>query len=189
MAIAEQPQPITAEQFASLDAPRWSELVRGHLVEMPPPGAPHGKVQFRLAARLGRYLDDHPIGEGFTETGFMVARSPDVVRAPDVAFVRRERLDRMEPVTGYFDGAPDLAIEIVSPHDKVVDLDAKVTEYFAAGAGAVWIVLQYCGQMGTTRRVIALTSEKLARSYSADDVLDGGEVLPGFVLPLVRLFD
>ncbi len=183
MASAEQPQLITAEQFASLDAPRWSELVRGQVVEMPPPCAPHGKVPFRLAARLGRYLDDHPIGEGFTETGFMVARSPDVVRAPDVAFVRQERLDRMEPVTGYFDGAPDLAIEIVSPHDKVVDLDAKVTEYFAAGAGAVWIVNP------TTRRVIAHTSEKLARIYSADDALDGGEVLPGFVLRLADLFD
>lgn len=183
MAIADQPQPITAEQFARLDAPRWSELVRGRVVEMPPPGVPHGKVQFRLAARLGRYLDDHPIGEGFTETGFTVARSPDVVRAPDVAFVRRERLDRMEPAAGYFDGAPDLAIEIVSPHDKVVDLDAKVTEYFAAGAGAVWIANP------TTRRVIAHTSEKLARIYSADDVLDGGEVLPGFVLRLADLFD
>lgn len=182
MEPAEQRNRITAEQFAQLDVPPWTELVRGEVVEMPRPSALHGKIQFRLATWLGRFLMENPLGEGFTESGFTVERGPDVVRGPDVSFVSAERLEGKAPDQTYLEGAPDLAVEIVSPNDKVVDLDEKIAEYFAAGARAVWVVNP------TTERVVAHTSAKLARIYTAEDTLDGGEILPGFELPLAQLF-
>ena len=114
------------------------------------------------------------------ETGFTLARRPDTVRAPDVAFVRRERLPDPEP-TGFPDLAPDLVVEVVSPGDRAGEILAKVADWLSAGTRLVWVVDP---------------ERRLARVYRADgteqiveetDRLLGGDVLPGFSCGLASI--
>lgn len=114
------------------------ELVRGELHMMVPPGYEHGRLQNRIGRRLGNLVESRNLGVVLGEIGFVLARNPDTVRAPDVAFVRAGRVARPSP--GYVEGAPDLAVEILSPDDRPGYVRDKVAEWLEAGAGAVWVV-------------------------------------------------
>lgn len=107
---------------------------------MSPSGFEHGRLVVRVTLALASHVDQHKLGVVTgAETGFILERNPDTVRAPDVGFVRRERL----PVgrqRGFFDGPPDLAVEVVSPSDRPADIDAKVRQWLDAGCLAVWVV-------------------------------------------------
>ena len=123
-----QARVVAAEELLRMpdDGFRY-ELVRGELRKMAPTGHVHGKVAMRLGARLDQYVDEHKLGVIYAaETGFRLASDPDTVRAPDVAFVRQDRLDLAEEPQGYFPGPPDLAVEVVSPGDtdRLADLFA-----------------------------------------------------------------
>jgi len=117
---------------------------------------------------------------GAAETGFLLARDPDTVRAPDLAFVRAERAP--PPSRGYYPGAPDLAVEVLSPDDRPAYVRDKVGEWLEAGALAVWVV-------GPQRRTVAVhrTGEE-PRLLDETETLRGGEPLPGFVLRVRDLF-
>jgi hypothetical protein len=94
------------------------ELVRGELRRMPPAGDEHGYLALEIASDLRNHVKANNLGRtDAAETGFKLASDPDTVRAPDVAFVRRERAEKVGRVTGYWPGAPDLAVEVVSPND------------------------------------------------------------------------
>ena len=160
------------------------ELVDGALVRMPPTGGRHGKV----AVRIGRLLDEHVEARDRgvvcgAETGFILRRDPDVVRAPDVSFVAKARI----PVTGapdaYWSLAPDLAVEVVSPSDRRADVQQKVAEYFAAGTRLVWVVDP------ATRTVRVHRSIEDVRVLTDDALLTGDDVLPEFSCPVHRCFD
>src|SRR5438876_4299182 len=105
---------LTADELFNLPDDDWCyELIEGVLHKMPPPGRRHGRVAARLIMSLGNYVEARSLGEVYTsETGFLLARNPDTVLAPDVAFVQREQLAGVDDV-GYFPGAPDLVGEVV----------------------------------------------------------------------------
>lgn len=184
-AILEAPvaaeKPLTAEEFFQLPLQR-AELVEGKVIEMTPPGGEHGRMAVKIAARLERYLEDENLGIVFVESGFRLSRNPDVVRSPDVSFIEYSRLPNGRAPRGFIEGAPTLAVEIVSPGDLWSEVENKVGEYLAAGTQLVWIV-EPEKQIVTVRR--GETSQRLTRV----EVLRAAEVLPNFELPLERLFE
>ena len=109
----------TAEQLWAANLPERCELVRGQLRMMSPGNSEHGWVIMNLAAPMAVFVKQHNLGFVFAaETGFVIAREPDSVRAPDVAFLCRDRIDGPVP-RKFFPGAPDLAVEVISPSDSV----------------------------------------------------------------------
>ncbi|MEM7806861.1 MAG: Uma2 family endonuclease [Planctomycetota bacterium] len=168
---------ITAEEFEVVPEPEGCgkrELVEGKIVEMPPPGFDHGSRQSRVLRRLSDFVDQHDLGEVVVEVGFILARDPDVVRLPDVAFVPKNRVPSGEDRARNFAGAPTLAVEVVSPSDRSDDVESKVDEYLAAGTKVVWIVNSRRQTVTVYRRGVAPLTLGMA------DTLDSGDVLPGF---------
>ncbi|HLX07320.1 MAG TPA: Uma2 family endonuclease [Thermoanaerobaculia bacterium] len=178
-------RPVTAEEFLVLDLPdARAELVRGEVVRMSLPGGEHGIVAMRIGARLFRFVDEHALGVVCSaETGFLVARHPDTVRGPDAAFVARERLGGGPPPLGFWPFAPDLAVEVISPHDRPQAVREKVRDWFASGTRRVWLL--YPG----TRTVHNLRSPSDAEILGTADLLSGEDLLPGFSCPVAALFD
>lgn len=175
---------ITAEQLERIGKQDYSfELVRGELVPVTPAGREQGILAGFLTVELGMFARERELGRVYVaETGFTLQRNPDTVRAPDVSFVRRERDAALRSRRGFVPGAPDLAIEIRSPDNALAKLATKAGEYLMSGGRLVWIVDPMLRQVHVHRprqAVIVLSS---------DATLDGGDVLPGFALPLSRLF-
>jgi Uma2 family endonuclease len=158
------------------------ELVRGRLIMMTPAGFRHGRVAASLTAALEDFVSKGGLGVvTAAETGFQIERDPDTVRAPDVAFLRAERVPAEEPA-GFFPGAPDLAVEFLSPDDRASEVNAEVEQWLDAGCGAVWVVDPQ------NRTVTVHHSADRLEVLRSRDVLAGGSVLPGFSLPLEKIF-
>jgi len=175
---------MTAEDLLALpdDGKRY-ELVEGELQEMPPVSGPHGRDGLRIGSQFLVYAETHDLGEAYgADTGFILSRNPDTVRAPDAAFVRKERLVEID-AEGFLPLAPDLAVEVVSPSNTVNEMSRKVQEYLDAGTAIVWVVEPQ------RRQVTVYTPDVIARIYRDGDVLDGGDVLPGFTLSVTYIFD
>lgn len=159
------------------------ELIEGELREMSPSGHEHGRVTMRFSGPLALYVDQHHFGAVYAaETGFLLARDPDTVRGPDVAFVNRERLASAPRGRGYFPGAPDLVVEVVSPGDTYSDVEAKVEQWLHAGSRVVVVVNPRNRTLKVHRSITDVTVLTMA------DTFDGGEVVPGFRLPVARIF-
>jgi Uma2 family endonuclease len=174
---------LSAEEFARLADPEAKELVDGEILPMTPTFFIHGLVAGRLCGALRQYLAGTERGEVVTaEVGFITRRNPDRVRAPDVAFVEAKRLVGRDLEHGFFEGPPDLAIEVLSSDDRPAEVQAKVAEYLAAGAQAVWVADP------SARTVTVHVTGRAAVVLSAGAVLEGGALLPGFALELARLF-
>ena len=172
------------ELFRMPDEGKQYELVRGVLKVGEPPGARHGSVAMLLGARIAQHALANRLGVVFAaETGFVLARDPDTVRAPDVAFVRKDRIPAGGPGPKYFDGAPDLAVEVLSPDDTVYEVEEKVEEYLAAGAGAVWVVNP------KHRRVTVYRLDAAPRVLGERDALEGDDLVPGFRCEVREIFD
>ncbi len=151
---------------------------------MSPAGGEHGAIAGTLATIIGEFVRRHRLGVVFgAETGFLTERNPDTVRAPDVAFVRRERIPLEGLPTGYWPGAPDLAVEVLSPGDSVREIDEKTAEWLRAGAQAVWVVSP------RWKTVTVYAADGSISTVAADVTLDGGALLPGFSCPVGDLFD
>ena len=175
--------PLTSEKLLELPDDGWRyELRRGELIRMSPTGAVHGDVTAELSARMRVHGREQRLGRVFgAETGFRLSADPDTVRAPDVAFVRAERLTDGVP-EGYFQGAPDIAVEVVSPADRAADVREKVAEYLAAGSQLVWVVYpRPCG-------VSVFRADGSTTELTANDTLEGEDVLRGFRCPIAELF-
>ena len=115
-------------------------------------------------------------------TGFVLARNPDTVRGPDAAYVSAERFASTVRRGPFFEGAPDLAVEVLSPGNTRREIAAKVRDYLAAGAGAVWVVDPSRGT------VMVHSPDRGSETLTGGDVLDGGTILPGFRLRINKLF-
>jgi Uma2 family endonuclease len=151
-----------------------TELVRGQLIVREPAGARHGSVVMNLTIQLGMYVQRAGAGQLFAaETGFTLRRGPDTVRAPDIAFVRRERLP--DPIgDGFPELAPDLVVEVLSPGDRPGETLAKVADWIDAGTRLIWVV-------DAQRRIARVYRQDGTESLVAEsDSLDGEAVLPGF---------
>ena len=108
---------------------------------MTPAGNEHGKIAMSVAWRLAQHVEAHGLGAVYAaETGFRLASDPDTVRAPDAAFVCQARLDAVGAVAGYWPGAPDLVVEVVSPGDRYGEVAEKVADWLAAGTQMVVVV-------------------------------------------------
>ncbi|MFN7589034.1 MAG: Uma2 family endonuclease [Planctomycetota bacterium] len=174
--------PVTAEQLLALDEPGYRhELLAGELRRMSNAGWWHGAVAAAVCEHVRRHVREHRLGLVFAETGFVLARNPDTVRSPDAAVVRHERLPRT-PGRGHFGGAPDLAVEVTSPHDSYDDVHAKVDSWLAHGAGEVWVVA------AGPRHVVAHRQDGTSVVFGEGDVLRGSRVLPEFAIAVRELF-
>ena len=160
------------------------EIVNGQRVELPPMSAYATWVASRLHGRLGPYAEDKGIGMSVAEMLFVLDAEHDLRRRPDVAFVSTARwpLDRVLPRTGDWDVVPDLAIEVISPNDVFKDVLAKVREYFHYGVQVVWVIAP------EEQQAYVYDSPVQVRILTGQDELTGGEVVPGFRMPLVHLF-
>lgn len=178
-------QRLTAEQLWALpEVPGTRyELVAGALVEMPGAGGIHGLLVKVLLRLLDAFVLSRELGEVFADgVGYVIARDPDVVRIPDVSFIARARLPAGGVPEGFIPGAPDLAVEVVSPGDRAEEVHGKLREYLDAGARLVWVVWP------RHRAVTVYTPDGRARELRAGEALDGGAVLPGFRAPVADLF-
>lgn len=174
---------MSAEQLLRVpnDGFRY-ELVKGELRKMTPAGSLHGDVAMRLGWRLGQYVETNGLGVVFAaETGFMLSTNPDTVRAPDVAFVSRERVERIGHPEGYWPGAPDLAAEVVSPSDSYTDVEEKVIDWLSAGTRMVVVV-------DPRKRTVAVYRASAVTFLTDHDVLSGDDVVPGWSVPVKDLF-
>lgn len=177
-------QLVTADELFAMskDGLRY-ELVKGELRKMSPAGTEHGAVVFNLTLLLGQHLRVSKLGQGFgAETGFKIFSNPDTVRAPDIAFVRRERIPETGIPKNFWDIAPDLAVEVLSPSDTVNEVDEKVEDWLAAGVRVVWVVNP------RTRAVTLHLSPHEVVVLHEQDELDGGEVVPGFRCRVAEIF-
>ncbi len=162
---------------------KCTELVAGRILVREPPGYRHGYVASRFLVAIAAHVNAHRLGHVLAaETGFTLFRNPDTVRAPDVAFVSHGRVPHPMP-SGYLEIAPDLVVEVVSPHDRAARLRAKVSDWVRAGARLVW-------QVDPKRRTVLVFRGSMEASVvHADEFLDGGDVLRGFRVPLSDLLD
>lgn len=179
-----QARPTTADELLRMpdDGFRY-ELIAGELRKMTPAGGQHGRIAMRAGRSLANHVESNGLGTVYAaETGFRIASAPDTVRAPDAAFVRQERVEEMGEVEGYLPGAPDLAVEVVSPGDSYSEVVEKALDWIGAGARMVLVV-------DPRRRSATLyRSREEIRILSEDDVLDGAEVVPGWRVPVRELF-
>jgi Uma2 family endonuclease len=166
---------MTAEELLRLpDDGVRRELIDGEVRTMAPAGGPHGRDANRISAVLNAHIYAGGLGEGFTaETGFLLRRAPDRVRAPDFAFIRAERLPADGLAPGYVPVAPDLVVEVVSPGDAAADVREKVADWLGFGVRAVWVV--YPGP-----RLDSYLADGTVRTHDPADEVDGGGALPGF---------
>jgi Uma2 family endonuclease len=186
MMLAEQVEKrtMTAEQLAQL-SPEASrgELIEGEFFAMSPAGQMHGEIAATILIMLGQFARRQKSGRVYAaETGFILKRNPDTVRAPDVAFVRSERLSQPTPKTGFFDGPPDLAVEVVSPSETQAEIDGKLLDYLDAGVQVVWIVYP------TTRTIAVYRSLTAVHILTINDTLDCPELLPDFTASVKEVF-
>jgi len=175
---------LTIEQYAALDEPvgvRY-ELSQGDLIVTPSANYFHNDIRDRLNARLRAFLDAHPCGNVISEMDMTVGA--DTVRRPDVAFIRKERLEGIDLERVPLPIAPDLAIEIVSKNDRADDLILKVSQYLQAGVQAVWL---FYPTPQIAYRYIPGKLDPEVRSAKAGDRFEEPELLSGFSLPLSEI--
>lgn len=157
------------------------ELVRGEIIKMAPAGFDHGNIESRINRRVGEFVAAHDLGVVVSgDTGFILSRSPDTVRAPDVAFVGKRRIPaRGSP--GFFDGPPDLAVEVVSPSDRISDV-SKIEEWLTAWTQSVWVVDPPNRWIDVHRRDGSVVR------YRSSESLRDELVLPGFAMQVSEVF-
>jgi Uma2 family endonuclease len=159
------------------------ELIRGELRTLAPAGADHGDVTNSFACLLTVHVKAQKLGKVFAaETGFRLSRDPDTVVGADVAFVRTERIAKAGVPKGFWEGAPDLAVETVSPSDTVEEVEEKVDAYLAAGALAVLVI-------NPRRKTVTIHRDgQAAAIHRPGEVLDLSSVVPGFSCDVAAVF-
>lgn len=170
---------MTADELLQLpdDGFRY-ELVRGELRKMSPTGFEHGDVESEIGLSLRAHAKKHRLGKVVVgDVGFRIGRNPDTVLGPDVAFVRSERVVKTRK---FFEGPPDLAVEVVSPGDSYTEVEEKAADWLRAGTLAV-IVVDPVRQSVRIHRAGEIVD--VADAISVDDVV------PGWRLPLAEIFE
>ena len=181
---------LTAEDLLAVPDPDLPhELWRGVLRRVMPATGAHGSAVARLTIAVGQHVYAHDLGEVFSEsTGFVLERGPDTVLCPDVAFVSKQRLPAGGLGWSFPELAPDLAIEFLSPGNRPGEARAKVAEYLRLGVRCVWVFRAKARRVVVHARGADAGSPIMTTVLGEDDVLDGGEILPGFRYPLAELF-
>ena len=183
--MAITPRLMTWQEFADLpDDGMRHELIRGVPQAMPQPKLPHTRLGRTIGRSLDRYVDANGLGEVYVgELGCLLTTRPDTVRSPDVAFLSAERVVETAGLTDYLPGSPDLAVEVISPNDRLTRVAEKVAEWLEHGAKLVFVV-------NPRRRVVDVHRPgQGAQTLGLNDVLDGEDVVPGLSMAVRDLFD
>ena len=177
-------QLMTADELLALPQGEFRyELVNGELKKMSPAGQKHGRITVRLTEPLAKHVRENQLGQVYAaETGFKLKSNPDTVRAADIAFIRKERLAALGETESFWPGAPDLAVEVNSPSDTVLEVEKKVMEWLEFGSRLVWVV---SSKLNT---VTVYRSLREIEVLTAADTLDGGDVIPGFQIAVAKIF-
>ncbi len=180
--MAEPKTLLTADQLLTMFFPNERvELSDGELIRMPAAGFEHGFIAGNVVRILGEFVQARNLGVVITaETGYKLAEH--TMRDPDVSFVSKERLAAVGMPVGFFPGAPDLAVEVVSPGDCASELQKKIQDYFQAGTRMVWVLYPQ------SKQVHVYGSPKEIRVLEAQDSLSGEDVLPGFSVVVEEFF-
>lgn len=187
MAIAEKY--VSAEEFFEIanspeNADKLLELVEGVIVEMSKPRGKRGQVTFKFGLRIGNFVEQHDLGwMTAAETGFILVKNPqgrDTVRGIDIAFVRKDRAPKGLPERNV-PFAPDLAVEVVSPNNTALEIHNKVLELLRAGTTLIWVAYY------DSQTVVVHTPDG-AKTLTAQDTLDGSNILPGFKIKVSEIF-
>jgi Uma2 family endonuclease len=165
------------------------EVVKGELV-MSPAGIEHEEIGVRVIVALANFVRAHKLGIicGSSAGYWMKPRNPDLPKkknflSPDISFLAKERLQGLKrPPKKFFDGAPDLVVEVLSPSDTVELLHEKIVEYFENGTRLLWVINP------AEQIVLVYHSSQPDRLLRSDEMLDGEQVIPGFTLPVAELF-
>jgi Uma2 family endonuclease len=175
---------VTADELFRMPEDSWRyELIEGELRRMTPAGSEHGFLSVEIAYRLAEYVRKSGAGCVFgAETGFRLGINPDTVLAPDASFIRQTRVDAVGIPEGFFPEAPALAVEIVSRHDVVSEVDSKAKQWLKFGAELVWVIHP------AGRTITVYKSSQEIRLLASGDMLDGEAVLPGFTCKVADLF-
>jgi Uma2 family endonuclease len=181
--LADGERPLTLEEYERLphDDGYRHEVVRGLLVREPIPAGEHGWLEVKLGHHLYEFVHAQGLGLVFGTTGYILAEDPLTLRGPDLSFVAKSRLGGGYPSRRFRASAPDLAVEIVSPSNRESELEEKARQFLDAGTRLVWIV-------DPIRRVVTVHTPAAKVCLDDGAELEGGDVLPGFRLPLARLF-
>lgn len=184
MSTGTEDRPVTADELLRMrDRGFRRELVRGAVRERPFMGATEGRLATAIGLALLEHVQRHGLGVGYAAgTGFRLARDPDTVRAPTIAFLTRERAEAVEEVEGYVPGAPDLLVEVVTSDDTEKAMEERVRDWLDAGTRMVVVADPW------NRRITVRRSRDDVHVLSEGDVLDGGDVVPGWTLPVKGLF-
>ncbi|MER3482711.1 MAG: Uma2 family endonuclease [Meiothermus sp.] len=173
---------LTAEEFWLLpEGEGKRELVRGEVVEWMPVGGVHSDVAAELIPLLRVWAKSTKAGFVGGEAGYVVRRNPDGVRAADVGFVRRERIPEDRIHEAFWNLAPDLAVEVVSPSETAEEIWEKFSDYLAAGTPLVWVIYP------RSKQAVVHTPDGIGRTLNAEDKLESPTVLPGFSCKLGEL--
>jgi len=175
---------MTAEELMQLPRGYYrAELINGELIKMPVPKVPHGRIAMRLGLPLVQFISDQNLGEAYiSEIGFQLTRNPDTVLGPDLSFISKERLERIGETKGYWQGPPDLAVEVLSPGDRPGKVNKKIAPWFSFGTKQVWIVDQKHSTVTVYRSLSDTTT------FSGSDYLESPDLLPGFRISLDKVF-
>jgi Uma2 family endonuclease len=175
---------VTADELYQMpeDGYRY-ELVKGELIRMAPTGGEHDCLRSRIDRIIGSHVESNDLGTVFAgDTGVKYEGDPDTVMAADITFVSKGRIPEGVP-KGYLTVVPDLVVEIVSPNDKVGDLEVKINVYLEAGVRMVLIVHP------ETRLIRIHRSVTDIETLTISDTLTGGDVLPGFSCKVSEIFE
>ncbi len=172
---------VTIEEFAEMPLQGIWELVDGEPIELAPAAGRSGWISGNIYRLLASHVRQSQLGWAFPpETGFILFEDRHTVRSPDAAVILAHRLAELPD--SFVPMAPDLAVEVLSPSDRMADALAKVAMYLQAGTTLVWLVNP------ATRTVVVFRSETDPVTLGESDTLDGSDVLPGFSVPVAEIF-
>lgn len=172
---------ITAEEFLKLGL-KNAELIDGEIEEYMPTGGLHGDVVVTLGWILKSWAVSQKMGRVGTESGFVIRQDPDQVRAPDVWFIRQERIEGDRSPKGFWTIAPDLAVEVLSDSDTLGIIRGKVSDYFVIGTPLIWLVDP------EAQTVEVRTPGRKPQVFQGEDRLENFPSLPGFSCSVADLF-
>jgi Uma2 family endonuclease len=181
MSTTTQTHLMTVKEFMNIDdEPNRHELIKGELLTMTPPKPLHGRIVANLAILLGQHVKAKRIGVVYSESGYHLESDPDTVLGPDMSFVSTERADQSDE--HYYEGPPDLAIEVLSPGDRKSYVERKLALYLERGTQSVWLV-------NPRRRTVEVISSPSDRRtlHETDELVD--DTVPGFRVKVSEIFE
>lgn len=177
---------LTADEFLRLCEQGLvkGELINGVIQETVSANGEHGEIASAVIFAFGSHVRPNRLGRVTgTDAGVLLERNPDTVREPDVAYFSAETLPLDVKIRGFYEVVPDLVVEVVSPNDRPREIADKVAMWLSHGVRLVWAVYP------AARTVVVHTSEGPVLTYTENDELDGGEVLPNFRCPVRDILD